>query len=241
MLSRSHMMKDSILRMTQRRFAVTGAVFILMFVASAQARPERAVFSIRGYTGQADIVRSQGRLLVDIQDLARITKGSLSFEGNNVVLTPAAGNADANLDSTSGSGFSPAFTRAAIEAMASIREWGGILEAMVENGYPVGKAMAGNTIRAYEGRAADNVALAATAASTDSDYQGLDLLRNELNNVHAWSESFVSARNEMRAADLTTSEYPLRDDDEAQKIMHCGQFLAQMFAAGGFQDNPACH
>src|SRR3974390_1691410 len=117
MLSRSHMMKDSILRMTQRRFAVTGAVFIVMFVASAQARPEKAVFSIRGYTGQGDIVRSQGRLLVDIQDLARITKGSLSFEGNNVVLTPAAGNADAKLYNAGGSGFSPAFTRAAIEAM----------------------------------------------------------------------------------------------------------------------------
>ena len=101
--------------------------------------------------------------------------------------------------------------------------------------------MAGNTIRAYEGRAADSVALAAAAASTESDYRGLELLRNELNNVRAWAETFVNARNDMRAVDLTTSEHPLKDDDEAQKMMHCGQFLAQMFAGGTFQDDAACH
>jgi hypothetical protein len=125
--------------------------------------------------------------------------------------------------------------------MASIREWGGTLQVVVENGYPVGKAMAGNSIRAYEGRAADNIALAAAAASTASDHRGLELLTNEFNNLRAWAESFVDARNEMRAVNLTTSEHPLKDDDEAQKMMHCGQFLAQMFAGGTFEDDAACH
>jgi hypothetical protein len=37
------------------------------------------------------------------------------------------------------------------------------------------------------------------------------------------------------------SEGRLKNDDEAQKILHCGQFLAQMFAGGTFQDDPACH
>jgi hypothetical protein len=40
---------------------------------------------------------------------------------------------------------------------------------------------------------------------------------------------------------LTTSEHPLKDDDDAQKIIRCGQFLAQMFAGGTFQDDAACH
>ena len=39
----------------------------------------------------------------------------------------------------------------------------------------------------------------------------------------------------LSAVDLTTSEHPLKDDDDAQKIIHCGQFLAQMFAGGTFR------
>jgi hypothetical protein len=125
--------------------------------------------------------------------------------------------------------------------MASIREWGGLLQVIVHDGYPVGSAMTGNTVLAYQARAADSVALASVAASTDDDHRGLELLRNEFNSVQAWAESFVNARNDMRAVDLTTSEHPLKDDDEAQKIMHCGQFLAQMFASDTFQDDAVCH
>jgi hypothetical protein len=219
-----------------------GTVMMIVVMASAQTQHETEELSIQGCPGQANVIRSQGHLFVDVQDLARITNGSLSFEKGRIILTLAPGSASEPAPGTTGKhGFSPAFTRAAIEAMASIREWGGMLQVIVENGYPVGKAMAGNTIRAYEGRAADNVALAAAAVSTDSDYHGLELLRNEFNNAQAWAESFVSARNDMRAVDLTTSEHPLKDDDEAQKIMHCGQFLAQMFASGTYQDDAACH
>ena len=181
-------------------------------------------------------------MFVDVQDLARITKGSLSFEEERIILTLAPNDAsEPARDTATKSGFSPAFMRAAIEAMASIREWGGMLQVIVQNGYPVGKAMAGNTIRAYQGRAADSVALASAAASTDDDHRGLELLRNEFNNVQAWAESFVDARNSLSAADLSTSENPLKDDESAQKIIRCGQFLAQMFAGGTFQDDAACH
>jgi hypothetical protein len=44
----------------------------------------------------------------------------------------------------------------------------------------------------------------------------------------------------MRAVDLTTSENALKNDADAQKIISCGQFLAQMFG-GAFQDDVACH
>ena len=177
-----------------------------------------------------------------MQELARITNGSLRFENGRIILTLAPGGASGTaVDNSNRAGFSPAFTRAAIEAMASIREWGGTLQVVVENGYPVGKALAGNSIRAYEGRAADSIALAAAAASSDSDQRGLELLRNEFNNVQAWADSFLDARNSMRAVNLTTSENALKDDSEAQKIIHCGQFLAQMFAGGTFEDDAACH
>ena len=229
-------------RMIRRTAVTVGASAMMVLMSSAQTQRQREVMYIQDFPGQADVIRLQGRVLVDVQDLARITKSSLTYEGNHIILTLARRDASEQADSTDEkTGFSPAFRRAAIEAMASIREWGGTLQVVVENGYPVGKAMAGNSIRAYEGRAADSVALVTSAASTASDHRGLELLRNEFNNMQAWAESFVNARNEMRAVNLTTSEHALKDDDEAQKIIHCGQFLAQMFAGNTFEDNAACH
>jgi hypothetical protein len=234
--------KNSMFSISKHRPAVLGVVLMMVVIATAQSQPDNVALFVQGYSGQANVFQSQGRLLVDVQELARITNGSLHFERGRIVLTLAPGTTSETASNSTGkSGFSPAFTRAAIEAMASIREWGGTLQVVVENGYPVGKAMAGNSIRAYEGRAADSIALAASVASTDSDRRGLELLRNEFNNVQAWAESFVNARNEMRAVNLTMSEHPLQDDEQAQKMMHCGQFLAQMFAGATFQDDPACH
>jgi hypothetical protein len=214
----------------------------MMVMASAQTQHQGEALSIQDFPGQADVIRLQGRVLVDVQDLARITNGSLRFEGNRIILTlPHRDASEQSVDDASKAGFTPAFRKAAIEAMASIREWGGMLQVIVQNGYPLGKAMAGNTIRAYQGRAADSIALAAAAASTDDDHRGIELLRNEFDNLQAWADSFVEARNSMRAVDLTTSEHPLNNDPEAQKIISCGQFLAQMFAGGTFEDNAACH
>ena len=217
-------------------------VLLMMVSAVLGQTQQNETLLIQGYRGQADVMRFEGRVFVDVEDLARITGGSLKFEKERIILTLSpSGPSESARNSSESSGFSAAFRRAAIEAMASIREWGGMLQVVVENGYPVGKAMSGNTIRAYQGRAADAVALAASAVLTDSDRQGIDLLRNEFNNVQAWSDGFVNARNAMRAVDLTTSEHPLKDDEEAQKIIDCGQFLAQMFAGGSFQDDEACH
>jgi hypothetical protein len=219
-----------------------GAVLLMVAMAMAQSKREREALSVQGYQGQASVIRYQGRVFVDVQELARITKGSLSFEEDRIILTLAPRDASEQAGDTAvKSGFSPAFMRAAIEAMASIREWGGMLQVIVENGYPVGKAMAGNTVRAYQGRAADSVALASAAASTDDDHRGLELLTNEFSNVQAWAESFINARNELRAVDLTTSEHPLKGDEQVRAMIHCGQFLAQMFASGAFQDDAACH
>src|ERR1700758_303 len=225
-----------------KRPVIVGAMLMLAVMALAQTQVQRETLSVQGYQGQATVFRDHGHVFVDVQELARITKSSLSFEEDRIMLTLAPSDAtEPARDSATKSGFSPAFMRAAIEAMASIREWGGMLQVVVQNGYPVGKAMAGNTIRAYQGRAADSVALASAAASTDDDHRGLELLRNEFNNVQIWADSFVEARNSLSAADLSTSENPLKDDQDAQKIIRCGQFLTQMFAGGAFQDDIACH
>jgi hypothetical protein len=227
--------------MMKSRLFIAVTLLLMVVLATAQTQHEGEVLSINGYSGEAKVIRSRGHAFVDIVELARMTNGSLDFEQDRIILTLAPSGASEPAGTVGKPGFSPAFRRAAIEAMASIREWGGMLQVIVQNGYPVGKAMAGSTIRAYQGRATDSVALASAAASTDSDNRALELLRNEFNNVQAWAESFVDARNSMSAVDLTTSEHPLKDDEDAQKILHCGQFLGQMFAGGTFQDDAACH
>jgi hypothetical protein len=228
--------------MMKHKPVMFGTVLLSAAMGLGQTQVRRETLSVQGYQGQATVIRNHGRVFVDVDDLARITKGSLSFEEDRIILTLVPSDpSESARDSATKSGFSLPFMRAAIEAMASIREWGGMLQVIVQNGYPVGKAMAGNTIRAYQGRAADGVALASAAASTDDDHRGLELLRNEFNNLQAWAESFVDARNSLSAAEMSTSEDPLKDDQDAQKIIHCGQFLAQMFAGGNFQDDAACH
>jgi hypothetical protein len=228
--------------MTKHALFIFGLVMASALTVSAQSHTQSERLSIQGCPRQASIVRLQGHVLVDVQELARITNGSLSFDNGRIVLTLApCDTSQTTLDEESKAGFSHAFMRAAIEAMASIREWGGVLQVIVQNGYPVQKTNAGNTIGVYQGRAADNVALASTAVSTDADYRGLELLKNEFNNVEAWSDTFVEARNSMSAVNLTMSDDPLNKDDQARKVVDCGQFLARMFAAGTFQDDVACH
>ena len=168
-----------------------GTVLLIVAMTTAQSQREREALSVQGYQGQASVIRYQGRVFVDAQALAQITNGSLSFDKNRIVLTLPGPDDSSSSDEPHTSGFSRPFMKAAVEAMASIREWGRTLQVVVQNGYPVGNTTSGTTILAFQGRAADSVALASAAASTDSDYRGLELLRNELNNVQAWADAFV--------------------------------------------------
>ncbi len=227
--------------MMKHRPVMFGAVLLMVAMAMGQSQRAREALSVQGYQGQANVIRYQGRVFVDAQELAQITNGSLSFEKSRIILTLPGPDGLSSSDDAHTSGFSRPFRKSAIEAMASIREWGGMLMVTVQDGYPVGNTMAGNTIVAYQDRAADNVALASAAASTASDSRGLELLQNEFNNVQVWSDKFVEARRSMSAANLTVSEGALKNDEDAQKILRCGQFLAQTFAGGTFRDDAVCH
>ncbi len=227
--------------MMKHKPVMFGAALLMVAMAMAQSQRERETLTVQGYEGQASVIRYQGRVFVDAQALAQITNGSLSFEKNRIILALPGPDGSSSSGDVHTSGFSRPFIKAAIEAMASIREWGGMLMVTVQDGYPVENSMAGNTIVAHQDRAADNVALASAAASTASDSRGLELLQNEFNNVQVWSDKFVEARRSMSAANLTVSEGALKNDGDAQKILRCGQFLGQMFASGTFQDDAVCH
>ena len=76
-----------------KRPAIVGAVLMWAVMALAQKQAQRETLSVQGYQGQATVMRNHGRVFVDVQDLARITKGSLSFEEDRIILTLAPSDA----------------------------------------------------------------------------------------------------------------------------------------------------
>ncbi len=215
------------------RLAVHGTLFLLSACAFAQSAEPSATLVVRGYEGKAQVVTIRGRAYVDVEDLAHLTGGSLDYsQGRVELMLPAAGG-----DAPSAtSGFSRPFATAAIETIASMREWGSALVVAIQNSYPVG-----NSMMLFRGRAMDNLRVAATQATTEADRSGLELLQNEFNNVQAWSNQLVNAQKTMSAGNLAMSDAALRNDPMYQKVLQCGQFLGQMLAGGTFQDETSCH
>jgi len=131
---------------TKRAVAVLMPLLLMSGMAAQTQRP-RLTLVIQGCTVETPVIQMQGRTLVDVQDLARITNGSLSFDRDQIIQPmPRCDASKTAGDDTGKSRFSGTFTKAGIAAMTSIREWGGILMITVQNGYPVGNTMAGNAI-----------------------------------------------------------------------------------------------
>ena len=62
-------------------------LLLLVAMAQAQTQRETETLSIQGYPGQAPVIELQGRVFVEVQELARITNGSLNFEKDRIILT----------------------------------------------------------------------------------------------------------------------------------------------------------
>jgi len=204
----------------------------------SQVAQQNGTLMVSGQPGQAPLVQISGKSYVDVETLARLTNGSLSFKGNQITLTlPAsAGSAPTTVppeNQPSTSGFSKDFMKAGIEAGSTIREWRAALTSAVQNGYPV----TDDFLAGFRRRAATNLRLASVAASTDSDRSAFQLLSNELNNMQQLSNKVLDARQNMNYM----SGDALRDDPLNQQILTCARSLAAMAASGQFQDDGSCH
>jgi hypothetical protein len=221
---------------TRNRIFRSGFGLLLIVSLSAQTALPPSRLQISGMPGDAPVIRVKGRSYVDVEGLAQITGGSLSFRGNRVLLTlpgepPATPAATAALPA----GFSRNFMAAGIETIAAMREWGTTLVSAVQNGWEIRDSM-----NEFRDRAQENVELAAAAASTDDDRSGLDLLRREYENVKAWSDGLIAQRNSSSAGNLAVTENAVQQDPTFQNLVQCGRHLAQMFAGGRFQQSNAC-
>jgi hypothetical protein len=102
---------------------------LMLIVVAGQAWPQAAqqnlTFTVKGQPGQASVLQMNGRSYVDIESLARLTNGSLGFQGNQITLQlPASAPASAPPASQPASSeFSKEFLKAGIEEMSIVREW----------------------------------------------------------------------------------------------------------------------
>ena len=227
-----------------RYFVLTTSLLLALpclTLANGNQRPR--VLVMDGHAGQAAVIQKDGRAYVDLQSLVEITNASLSFKANRIVLSmPACDSnpraADAVADSpTDDSALSREFMRAGIEEFATMREWASTMANAVQNNYQITEEWAAN----YREQAANNLKLASVAASTQGDRNALQLLTNEFEAVHEWSNKLVEAKRSMDTAKYALSPGALRDEALSQKIVSCGRFLAKMLGSSSFQDDPSCH
>jgi hypothetical protein len=219
---------------TVRLLAKLAMLLALPIVAGAQTSQQAGTLTIAGQTDQAALVRINGKSYVDIESLARITHGSVRFQGSQTVLTlPAsAGTAAAAALPSRPPDLSAGFLSAEIEALTQIREWRAALVNAIQNNYPV----AGNWVDPLHRSADAKLQLAVAAATTGPDQKAVELLKNEFTNMQQMSDQFVA----MHAKATNIAPDSLDKDPLNQKILDCAHALASMAATKQFQDEGSC-
>jgi hypothetical protein len=211
-------------------------ILIVPILALSQAAQQTRTLIVNGQPGQATVVQVNGRSYVDVEALARITNGSLGFNGNQITLTlPSAASAPAAAASTNpppDAGLSKGFLKAGIEAMSLVREWHSALANAIKNGFPI----SGAWLAGYRAQAVPALRLASVAASTDSDRSAFQLLTNAFNFMDKLSNQYVAARQSL---DYISPD-ALDNDPLDQKLVNCGHSLAAMVASGQFVDDGSC-
>jgi hypothetical protein len=211
-------------------------ILIVPALALSQGAQQSRTLTVNGQPGQVAVVQMNGHSYVDLEALARVANGSLSFSGDQITLTlPSASStaaADPSASPTADAGLSKGFLKAGIEAMSMVREWHSALANAIQNGFPI----AADWLAGYRNQAATALRVASVATSTDSDQNAHQLLGNEFNNMKALSNQYVAKRQSL----AYIAPNALANDPLNQKIVNSGHSLAAMAANGQFMDDGSC-
>jgi hypothetical protein len=214
----------------KRRFL--GVLVSIPLLALTLVAQQTASLMVSGQQGTAKVVQVQGHNYVDIEGLARLTNGSISFKGNQIVLNlPNVGPASSAAPQPP-PGFSKDFLTAAVEAMTRVREWHAALRTAIERGVPLGTGW----LDTYQAQAQDSLRLAAVAINTDSDKSAYPVLINEFNTMKSLNDKYVGMTKSMNYIDPNS----LQSDPLDQKLLACGHSLSAMASARQFVDDGAC-
>jgi hypothetical protein len=227
-------------KLKRRRLSSTSFVLAVLLAvpgfAFAQTAPQDQTLIVNGQPAQATVIQMNGRSYVELESLARIANGSLSFNGNQITLTlPAAASKPVGTTAPQppNPGLSRGFLAAAIEGTAAVREWRSAIATAIRNSYKVTDVW----VSGLENQAAQGLQLASVAASSPSDQTALQLLTDEFNKMQAWSNQIITAHQSLEY--LSPDE--MNHDALFQQILTCARALASIYASGQFQDDGSCH
>jgi hypothetical protein len=190
---------------------------------------------VDGPQGKAKVLQVQGKNYVEIDEVARITGGSLRFTGNEIILAlPSSSDAAVHGDAAKSQpiGLSRPFLTAGIEAMRQILEWHAALKTAIERGYPLSDVWIGS----YRRQIQSTLKQAEAAASTDADQKALPLLTNEFNTMSALTDKYlqITASRDYLAPDS------LNSDPLDHKLLSCWHSLESMASSNQLFDDGAC-
>jgi hypothetical protein len=222
-----------------RRWLALAAFLMLPVTAITLLAQQSNSLVVRGQQGQATVIQVQGRNYVEVDGLARVVSGTISFNGSQIVLTitgvggnAASGTAAAPAAPPSAAGFSNEFKTAGIEAMAEIREWHTALRTAIERGVPLNAGW----LTPYRAQAQEALRLASVAINTESDRSVYPFVVNEFNNMSALTDKYLQMTKNMTYIDPDS----LKSDPVDQKIVTCARSLASMATANQFVDDGSC-
>ena len=204
--------------MLRRRLRLVTLLFFcgLSIFVMVRAAPQNRTLVLTGHPGELPVLETGGRSYVDIEALTRLANGTLSFRGNQIVLTLPTGGASAPPTNPE------ILLRLCAKGSYAIRQ-----------GHPVTEDWVGT----FRAQAQQNLRLVSLAASTDSDRNALQLLNNEFNNMKKLSDRFVEATKSR----TYVSPNALESDPLGQKILNCAHSLAAMASNNQFVDDGSCH
>ena len=203
------------------------------YLANSQSAPDARTLSIVGHSESAKVLELSGKSYVAVEDVARLTRGSLTFQANRILLTLPAEQAHPSAASSPViHGFSKEFLQAGIEQMSAIREWRITIVNSIRNNSPVSEEWVSELGR----RANKSLALAGAARSTEDDRNGYLLLAAEFANMQKLSDRFLSKRKQMQYIDPRSID----NDPLDRLILACAHSLASMAADNQFHDEASC-
>ena len=217
-------------RNTIRTSVMLGAILLLpLLVLLAQ---QTSAFLIEGPQGQTKVIQVQGKSYVEVDEVARITGGSLRFVGNQIILSVPASDTPAQAAPQPAATLSKPFLTGGIETMREILEWHAALKNAIERGYPLSDTWFGN----YRRQIRSSLAQAQAAASTDVDQKAFPLLTNEFNTMNALTDKYlkIAVSRDYLAPNSLDSD-PLNE-----KLLTCWHSLASIASSNQFVDDGAC-
>ena len=217
--------------------SLAAAIPVLVLVAFAQSQLQTRTLTVNGHSGKVTIYQVQGKSFIDLETLVRTANGTVSFKGDEIILTlPARATSAPASSQQQSEGMTKSFMTAAVQDLALIKDWQNTMAYAIQRGVPGD----GSRLVILHDRAAEGLRLAKVQAHNPSDQDALQLLTNHFNQVDNWKRKLVDARKSMSTANYSASANALNEDAEYQKIAGCSQFLGTMLPSGKYEDNGAC-